>query len=150
MTDISKEHFREKSLKLIDKYKEEFGVNISTKLTIKANSSDICKTHADVHGIEITGIIMINAVLMNVSDEDLEKAIRYAVYMMAVDYEEKCSNLAGFSAKIVSFPDSEVKSSAPLDTPEEAKFTLNVSHQEYLKIVDGINEVIKHINEGRK
>ena len=146
MTDITKEAFREKATKLIDKVKKEFGITIHTKLTIKSRSKELCKGRAEVSGIVFTGNIMLCDVLIGFSDEVVEKAIRYAVYMMAIDYENKCSEIKGVSMKTADFPDGKEKDSVLMEVPAELKFQLNVSHQEYMKIVDDFNSAIKQIN----
>lgn len=150
MADKMKEAFREKVLKIIDEMKKEFDLKLYTTLTIKSNTRELCKAHAEVHGIDISGKIMLCAILQEFSDDILDKVIRYAVYMLAVDCEDKCSRIKGIKACLVAYPDTEVKSTYTADAPEGLKYCLNVTHQEYLRIVDEYNAAIKQINEELK
>ena len=150
IADKMKEAFREKVLKIIDEMKKEFDLKLYTTLTIKSNTRELCKAHAEVHGIDISGKIMINSILQDFSDDVVEKVIKSSVYMLAQDYEDKCSKVTSVKVGSADLSAGEIKSSTMATLPAEIKFRLNVSRQEYLKIDEDYAAAIKQINEELK
>jgi hypothetical protein len=93
---------------------------------------------------------MINSILQDFSDDVIEKVIKSAVYMLAQDYEDKCSKVIGIKVGTADLSAGEIKSSTMATLPAEIKYRLNVSRQEYLKIVEDYDAAIKQINEELK
>ena len=150
MADKNKDDFRKKVLKMIDEFSEGFDLKLFTKLTLKSNTHELCKSHVEVHGIDISGKIMINSILQDFPDDVVEKVIKSAVYMLAQDYEDKCSKVTSVKVGSADLSAGGIKSSTMATLPAEIKYRLNVSHQEYLKIVEDYDAAIKQINDELK
>lgn len=150
MADKNKDAFRKKVLKMIDEYSEGFNLKLITTLTIKSNTRELCKSHVEVHGIDISGKIMINSILQDFSDDVVEKVIKCAVYMLAQDYEDKCSKVTDIKVGVADLSAKKIESSTIGILPAEIKYRLDISRQEYLKIVKDYDAAFKQINDELK
>lgn len=122
----AKDIFRKKVKKLIVKYSVEFSIPFIIDLRFMAKPKYICNGEAEVHGIQFNGRVSICAALQFCPDDLVEKIIRYAVCIVAIKYEELCSNIKGFGVGSYDIMTGEKKIVGSINLPE-SKYSITLN-----------------------
>lgn len=112
------ESFRKKVKQLIEKYKEEFNLDLRINLRIQTKTQKINDCHVQVHGISFDTNMSLITFLQFASDDILEKIVRCTVYDAACQYENLCS-----------------------------EYRIPISGDEYQKMTSDYNDASKQLND---
>lgn len=112
------ENFRKKTKQLIEKYKEEFNLNLRINLRIQTKTKKLNDCHVEAHGISFDTNMSLVTYLQFVSDDILEKIVRCTVYDAACQYENLCS-----------------------------EYRIPISNDEFQKMISDYNDAAKHFND---
>lgn len=146
----TKEAFRKKVNKMIDKYREEFNLPFLISLRLQTKTKKLNDCNVELHGIVFEGHLSIAVILQYFPDELVEKIIRCTVYMIACEYEDLFSKIKGLTVGALSFPDGEIESVKYSDIPEEAKYRISVEYSEIQKIKSDYNLAVKQVLDEMK
>lgn len=130
----AKEVFRKKVEKMIDKYRKEFDLPFIIRLRLQNETKKLNDCNVDLHGIVFTGHLSIVSILQYSPDELVEKIIRCTVFMIACQYEERCSQIKGMTTSVFMFPDGEIENSTYFEIPEDTKYRISVPYSKIEKI----------------
>lgn len=130
----SKEVFRKKVNKMIDKYRKEFDLPFMIDLRIQSKTQKINDCNGEFHGWVYESNLMIISILQYFPDELVEKIIRYTVYLIACQYEESYSKIKYMSVGALEFPDGEESIKQQYEVPEEAKYHVSVPYSKIKKM----------------
>lgn len=142
----AKEMFRKRVQEMIRIYAKDLDIPFRIDLRFLSKPKHICNGEAEVNGMLFSGRINILTVLQFCPDDIVKKIVRYAVYMVAVRYEELCCNITGFSLythDMLSGRDTEVCS---VDVPE-SKYSIGLTPSEIQQIQSDYDKAFKQFIE---
>ena len=142
----AKETFRKKIKKLIAKYAKEFDIPFPIDLRFIAKPKYLCNGEAEVNGIIFSGRVSFVTVLQFCPDAMVEKLVKYAVYMVAIRYEEICCNNPSFSVKTHDMMSGEDTLVGSIDVPE-SKYSINLKPSEVKKLQADYNEAVNQFHK---
>lgn len=145
----AKEVFRKRVQEMISIYAKELDIPFSMDLRLLSKSKHLCNGEAEVNGIVFSGRISILTVLQFCPDDIVQKIVRYAVYIVAIRYEELCRNITGFSLythDMLIGRDTEV---GGVDVPE-SKYSINLTPGEIEQIQTDYDRAFKQFAEEMK
>lgn len=137
------EVFRKKVKQLIDKYEEEFKLNVFVKLRLQEKTQKLNDCNLNLYGIEFEANVALMAALQYVPEDIAEKIIRYTVYDLACMYEQRCSEIKGFTASTIRFTESDVINESKVEVPEKAKYMITMPYSEIEKIQEDYKDAVK-------
>lgn len=125
------EAFRKKVKKMIDKCRKDFDLPIDIDLQLRVNTKKLCDGHVDVHGIVFDGKMLLASNLQYFSDDIVGKIVRYAVFVVACDYESKWSRINSVDVSIGKMStEFEPEREEHYAIPQKEKYRITMSPDE--------------------
>ena len=145
------EAFRKKVKKLIDKYQKDFDLPFITTLQIRKQTKKLNDGRVELHGIVFEGKMLLAPPLQYMSDDVIKKIVRCTVYMLAVDYETKWSEINSITVGTGRYPDMDSFKTESAPVPKEEKYRILYPYNEINLIKADYEKAVKqYIDEMKK
>lgn len=142
----SKEAFRKYTKKIIDKYADEFGLDFGISLQLREKTNKLNDCRIELNGMVFEGKMLFGIPIQYMPDDVVESIIRYTVYLLAIEYETRWSEIHSFTVGTGRFPDMDsfTEKSAPVS--EEAKYRITIPKAKIDKMAAEYNKAVKKYN----
>ena len=137
------EAFRKKVKKLIDKYQKEFDLPFVTTLQIRKQTQKLNDCRVQLHGIVYEGKVLLAPPLQYMPDDVIEKIVRCTVYMLALDYENKWSEINSITVGTGKYPDMDSFETKSATVSKEEKYRILYPYNEINLIKADYEKAIK-------
>ena len=145
------EAFRKKVKKLIDKYQKDFDLPFVTTLQIRKQTRKLNDCRIELNGRVFEGKMLLAPPLQYMSDDVIKKIVRYTVYLLAVDYENKWSEIKSITVGIGTYPDMDSFKTESAPVPKGDKYRILYPYNEInLMKADYEKAIKRYIDEMNK
>lgn len=145
------EAFRKKVKAMIDEYQKDFDLPFVTTLQLRKQTKKLNDCRIEVKGIIFEGKMLLAPPLQYMPDDVVRKIVRCTVYMLALEYETKWSEIQSMTVGTGRYPDmgSFKNQSAPI--PKEDRYRILYPYNEINLIKADYEKAVKqYIDEMNK
>ena len=137
------EAFRKKVKKLIDKYQKDFDLPFVATLQIRKQTKKLNDCRVELHGIVFEGKVFLAPLLQYMPDDVIEKIVRCTVYMLALDYENKWSEINSITVGTGEYLDMDSFETKSATVSKEKKYRIQYPYNEINLIKADYEKTIK-------
>lgn len=137
------EAFCKKVKKLIDKYQKDFDLPFVTTLQIRKQTKKLNDCRVELHVIVFEGKVLLAPLLQYMPEDVIEKIVRCTVYMLALDYENKWSEINSITVGTGKYLDMDSFETKSATVSKEKKYRIQYPYNEINLIKADYEKTIK-------